>query len=205
MSHTVKVAIYYNNELHEPNAKYIPNAELGEYTTTVLELLKDKIKGNSLTDLGAGAGKWTALLAPYFKEITAIEPNDKLRQHCSNLVNRLDLKNVRVVNDHMPQCIKNITSDTVILVESLYLVEDWSYCFKELLKNSNIQTIIICDGADRDNLADDGWRTPFVIENARLPLLSGDELKMMQLAQDQNWSVKLYSVLSDWILIAERK
>lgn len=218
-THSIKVAVYYNQEFHNSlDSKYIPNPNWNEYTNLLLKVLeRSSINSESrIADIGAGAGKYSLLLSPYVKEILAVEPNDYLRDKFIKLTNKLNVKNIKIVNDHMPECIANIDTDTVLLIESIYLTENWYKTFLELINNTHIQNIIIADGPDDESNPIDNskWHTPFSLKNTRLPLLSGDEYKMIQEAVNYGWSVKLFDVsknieindefVSDWVLIAKR-
>ena len=214
-----KIAIYYNREFHDNSIKYVPNTNFNEYTAALLDLLLQELPNDfrSLTDIGAGAGKWTFLLSPYFKEIISIEPNDELRAILTKLLHRLDISNVTVINDCMPNCIKNISTDTVILIESIYLTNNWNDVYSALLDNSIIKTIVIADGPDTniDVINSNMWHSTYNSDTTRLPLSIGDEYKMAKIAKSAGWQVDIFDIFNKiklennitvdrWLLIAKR-
>ena len=215
-----KVAMVYNQLMHDTSqGSYQPNPYWDDYTTNLMGLLLTNLPRNStnktLTDIGSGAGKWSALLGPYFDQIVSVEPNDNLRKKQSDLLHRLKIENVDVYPDSMPACIKKLDCQAVLLAESMYLTEDWLRVFRLLLEDDHLQWIAIADGPDAQELDDSGWHTPHGSISNRMPLVSGDEWRMFDIAEEHGWAARLFDIQKDeamvrnyaadrWLLILER-
>ena len=216
-----KVAMAYHHLLHDvTQGSYKPNPYWDDYTSNLMGLLLTNLPRNStnktLTDIGSGAGKWSALLSPYFDQIVSIEPNDDLRQKQANLLERLKIENVDMYPDAMPACIKKLNCQAALLAESLYLTEDWLRVYRLLLEDDQLQWLAIADGPDGDITDDSGWHTPYGSISNRMPLVKGDEWRMFDIAQEHGWAARLFDIHKDepmsdfndsadrWLLILER-
>lgn len=218
--HESKVAICYHQLLHDPSLPpYRPNATWDEDTSKLLQLLLINLPDNSsdrqLADIGSGAGKWTALLAPYFNHITSIEPNPRFQHLQEKLCDRLSLGNVDIRSGIMPDCIYNLHCECALLVGSIYLTEDWHMIYDSMLRHDNLRWIAIADGPDTYGFDDTGWNTPCGSISNRRPLLIGDEWHMHNEAVNEGWTARLFNIeyakscepneMSDrWLLILER-
>lgn len=202
--HLDRVAVYYHSVLHASDFSYQPNSSWDDQTLDLLGLLESNIpEGSTITEIGSGAGKWLCLLSQHCSNLIGIEPNDYLRNTCTKVVSQLHLKNITVVDNHMPKCIGSITSEVVLLMGSIYL-NDWRLVYDSLLDNTLVQTIIVFDGPDTERTQfNTSWTTSF--NGLRRPLLSGDELTMSQMATERNWITTLIPKANEWLLIAKRK
>ena len=54
------------------------------YPSKAIEWLRERVQGESVADIGAGTGIFTACLLPYFKNVCAIEPNADMRKQFSD-------------------------------------------------------------------------------------------------------------------------
>ena len=216
-----KVAMAYHHLLHDvTQGSYKPNPYWDDYTSNLMGLLLTNLPRNStnktLTDIGSGAGKWSALLSPYFDQIVSIEPNDDLRQKQANLLERLKIENIDLYPDAMPACIKKLNCQAALLVESLYLTEDWLRVYRLLLEDDQLQWLAIADGPDGNIHDDSGWHTPHGSISNRMPLGKGDEWRMFDIAEEHGWAARLFDIRKDepmldvneyadrWLLILER-
>lgn len=215
-----KVAMAYHHLLHDvTQGAYKPNPYWDDYTYKLMGLLLTNLPRNStnktLTDIGSGAGKWTALLSPYFDQIVSVEPNNDLRNKQSDLLGRLKIENVDLYPDAMPACIKKLNCQAVLLAESLYLTEDWLRVYRLLLEDDQLQWLAIADGPDDKILDDSGWHTPHGSISNRMPLVRGDEWRMFDIAEEHGWAARLFDISEDellnrlktadrWLLILER-
>lgn len=216
-----KVAMMYNFLQHDPAAgNYKPNAQWDEHTSKLHGLLVTNLPRNStnktLTDIGSGAGKWTALLSPYFDQVVSIEPRQDMRNWQDMLYDKLEIRNVDVHGDSMPECIRKLNCQAALLVDSLYLTENWMSVYEALLVDPYLQWLAIADGPDKSDVFSDSiWNTPCHAINNRRPLLPGDEWHMSELAEQQGWATRLYDIMADepakpgnnaerWLLILER-
>lgn len=85
-----------NTELFTGKAQAYANARPG-YPNAAMEYIKSLVPPNAVfADIGAGTGKFTALLARYGYEIFAIEPNDDMRGQLA--VTLTPFPNVKIVN-----------------------------------------------------------------------------------------------------------
>ena len=216
-----KVAMAYHHLLHDVSqGSYQPNPYWDDYTSNLMGLLLTNLPRNSsnktLTDIGSGAGKWSALLSPYFDQIVSIEPNDDLRDKQSDLLGRLKIENVDMYPDAMPACIKKLDCQAALLAESLYLTEDWLRVFRLLLEDYRLQWLAIADGPDDKTADNSGWNTPHGSISNRMPLVQGDEWRMFDIAEEHGWAARLFDIRKDeqmldvkvnadrWLLILER-
>jgi len=206
---TKKIAVVYNQLGHDPRqGKYIPNPQWDHYTQSLFHPLLDSLPDDSdqmsLVDLGAGAGKWSALLHDRFKDVIAIEPNDLLSSRSTMLIKKLGIKNVCQVNDHMPRCLDSIQPAAVLMAESLYLAADWQEVVDILLDKRSLKWMAIADGPD-STLNRSTWDTPYV-SGSRRPLLMGDERMLIDKAETAGFDARLIDVMPDrWLLIMEKK
>lgn len=216
-----KVAMMYNFIHHSPDdGNYKPNTNWDEHTSNLQALLLTNLPRNStnktLTDIGSGAGKWTALLSPYFDQIVSIEPRKDMRDWQEKLYQKLQLENIDIYQDSMPDCISKLNCQAALLVDSLYLTANWMSVYTKLLDDPYLQWLAIADGPDKSDVFSDSiWNTPFHAINNRRPLLQGDEWHMSELAEQQGWTSRLYNILEcepaepkenadRWLLILER-
>ena len=208
-----KVAMAYHHLLHDASqGSYNPNPYWDDYTYKLMGLLLTNLPRNStnktLTDIGSGAGKWSALLSPYFDQIVSVEPNDSLRDKQSDLLGRLKIENVNLYPDAMTACIKKLNCQAALLAESLYLTEDWLRVYRLLLEDDQLQWLAIADGLPSD--------APDQTISNRMPLVKGDEWRMFHIAEEHGWAARLFDIHNDepmsdvnenadrWLLILER-
>ena len=216
-----KVAMVYHHLLHDPEqGSYKPNPYWDDYTSNLMGLLLTNLPRNStnktLSDIGSGAGKWSALLSPYFDQIVSIEPNDDLRNKQTDLFHKLQIENVDAYPDSMPACIKKLNCQAALLAESLYLTDDWLRVLRLLLEDDQLQWLAIADGPDGNITNSTGWHTPYGSISNRMPLVKGDEWRMFEIAEEHGWAARLFDIRKDeqildvkvnadrWLLILER-
>lgn len=219
--HAIKVAVAYNLLLHDRSqGTYKPNPNLNHYSKNLLDLLIPNLPKDSdqltLCDIGSGAGQWSTLLSPYFANIVSIEPNPRFRDMHKVLVSKLGLSNVEIQSGCLPNCLANLSCQSIIMIQSMYLVEDWLGVFREVVAMESLRFVALADGPDTPiGLGDTEWNTPFETINNRRPMVQGDEHFMLNIAAEQGWQARIYDILagkestsehnaSRWLIILER-
>ena len=218
----IKVAVIYNKIGHDPKqGTYKPNPEWNDdgRTNTIMGLLLTNLPRNStyktLTDIGSGSGKFAALLSPYFDQIVSVEPNADFVKQQEALIQELNLENVDIYQDGMPDCLAKINSQAVLVSGALYLTEDWSKSYELLLLDTTVSWLAIFDGPDLDTFDASLFHGSYGELSKRKPIVKGDEWLMFKTAEEQGWAARLFDIDKDeamtegdladrWLLILER-
>ncbi len=77
----------------------IPPSSSQQFIASVLE----DHPGSTLLDIGAGIGDWSAFLASYAKEITALEPSADMGEMLTDLISSAKLENVKWFQGSWPE------------------------------------------------------------------------------------------------------
>ncbi|MBW2605263.1 MAG: class I SAM-dependent methyltransferase [Deltaproteobacteria bacterium] len=89
--------------------------------------------GSTLLDIGAGTGAWSLFLAPFAKQITALEPSDAMGEILRENMAEQEITNIRLVKGNWPD-IDMEPHDYVLGSHSMYGETEFS---KFILKMSN--------------------------------------------------------------------
>lgn len=193
-----KLAVHYNRLMHEGDIKYQPSAEIGNIVSATFPIFEKTLPTSSLqqsiTDVGSGAGKWTAILSYYFNSVNSIEPKSNYIDLQNELFNSLKISNVEIFEDWMPNCVKDIKTDGVFFAESLYLIENWQSIIETISSNEHIKYIGIIDGTnEKENPFDGKFHQPYT-NNIRKLLLKNDEFKIKDILEKNNFECQIFNI-----------
>ena len=73
------------------------------YPESAVKWLRSKIAGNTVLDVGAGTGIFTQVLLPCFANVSAVEPNDDMRQMFEKMLPGIRCRNATGEHTQMPE------------------------------------------------------------------------------------------------------
>lgn len=88
--------------------------------------------GSTLLDIGAGTGAWSAFLAPYAKEITALEPSVSMGEILNEKIKRQGISNVRLVKGSWPD-VDLAPHDYILASHSMYGATDFRAFIRKMV------------------------------------------------------------------------
>ncbi len=86
-----------------------------QFIASILE----KNSGSTVLDIGAGTGAWSVYLAPYAKEVTALEPSDAMGGILAEKLETQCIDNIRLVKGSWPE-IDISAHDYILASHSMY-------------------------------------------------------------------------------------
>lgn len=92
-------------------------------TRTFLISLLQAMPQSTLLDIGAGTGKWAALLAPYVQRVTAVEPSPTMIEKMKRNLAESQIGNVEIVPAAWPQA-SVAKHDVTLCSHAMYAMPD---------------------------------------------------------------------------------
>ncbi len=109
-----------------------------QFLVSVLE----KNPGSTILDIGAGTGAWSIFLAPYAKEVTALEPSETMASILQEKLKAGNVANVRHVNGSWPE-IDIKSHDYILASHSMYGVKDFKAFVQKMTTSANRTCFLI--------------------------------------------------------------
>ncbi|MFH0879900.1 MAG: class I SAM-dependent methyltransferase [Lentisphaerota bacterium] len=127
-----------------------------EFLVSLLKSLPEP----TLLDIGAGGGKWTVPLAPFTRQVTAVEPSPAMRERLQQHLARQSITNVTVVPEAWP-CADLPVHDITLCSHSMYGFSDFRSFIDSLQAITKHTCVLLMRAPPLDGIMADAARHIF--------------------------------------------